>query len=56
MHNKRKKHNKYTQKRIHNKTARGYKRNLRHTRHNPRHNITHKQKGGDGDFLILFKS
>ena len=56
MHNKRKKHNKYTQKRIHNKTARAYKRKLRHTRHNPRHNITHKQRGGEGGLLSLFKS
>ena len=46
MHNKRKHHAKYTQKHIHNNTARAYKRKLRDTRHNPRHNITHKQRGG----------
>jgi hypothetical protein len=48
MHNTRKKHNKYnnfTRKRIDNKRTRFHKRNLRHTRHKPRHNITHKQRG-----------
>jgi hypothetical protein len=47
MHNKRKHHNKYTQKHIHNNTGRVHKRKLRHTRHHPRRNITHKQRGGE---------